>query len=402
MRSTLGRWTRRLAAVSIAAAFMLIAGCDAIIASPEQRQGEKPRPNLVVNVLDENGQPIAGAKARLYARSVTGAVEVTSTVTDAQGRAVFEEPDNGNYLVYAKAPGKVGSSTFAVVTDRSAVAAPIRLYPISALADFTTRQIGSAGGTIATAPTSDVATSSVAFNPGSLSAGATVGIGTLVGQQIPMVPPKQVALVAVIVDLQGSLTGSATVNLGLPFRVANGLTIPVFAYNDVTGTWTQVAVGTTQNRQVVANLSDLGTISALASFVPRVTIIHTNTLISQRVLGMSDGAEVEYTWIPQLTFPADTHYSDTTKTWLGGTIEQLIGVKFRQPVTVKIQRDPAIVQLLRVYERVDRYTISVSFGSSKPGRASRPAVTTVDLKADTNQQSTDVVDVHSSGFAMGG
>jgi len=331
--------------------------------------------DLPVKVLDDLGNPVAGATVRLYRRVGQGAVFETAAETDAKGAALFLQPAVGDYLVTASKQGYVGTSTFAVVAEAAVTISDLRLLPVAQLRDFATGTVSTTGGSITTKSQTDIAQSSITVPPNGVAGPADVTIGTLVGQQVPVTQPGLVALSAVTVSVSGQLKDSVTVSLGMPFDVpgGDGLTIPVYGFSESANAWVFLANGTIQNGQIVVDVADLGTISALASFVPRRAEAAPNFTTLSRELGPQDGPVLTFTWTPELSFPEGAAYSDKTKTWIRGVLEQNLGLRFGEPVSVTVTRDPGQAQRLEVVEHVDQYTIDVTIGAAKPARQARLA-----------------------------
>lgn len=394
---------RGLMTMVAASVLTLMIGCEARIDSGTNWNYRWiTRFDLTIAVRDNAAQPLAGATVRLYLKVGDGAVFLTYQTTNDKGEAVFPQPDLGQYLVTASKDGYLMNSTFAIVAEGSVVANDLRLARIVDLPDIVQANVPQSGGTVSTQPVTNITQSSVTFGPGVLTGDAQVTLGTLTGQAIPVPPSGQVPLTAVLIQATAGLSGSATVNLGLPFDLPNGTQVPVFAFNESTSQWTQIATGTVQAGEVVASIQDLGTISALASFVPRRTQVSPDIQVVSRPLSPSDGEVIETKWTPRLTFPDGTNYSDKTKTWIRGTIEQLVGLKFDQEVTTKLRRDPAAVQVLSILQRVDRYTISVFFTGTKPTRLLTSAGS-ADFMGDAATESAELQTIgHNSGFGGGG
>lgn len=384
-----------------ATALTLVFGCEARVdRGTDWNYQPTIHLDLAVHVLDNTGRPMPGATVRLYRKVDEGTIFLTHELTDGNGGAIFPEPDFGQYLVTGSKQGYVTNSTFAIVADGSVTAGELRLSPIANLPDVVQATVPQTGGTVTTQPVPNLSASSVTFGAGALTGSAQVTLGTLVGQQIPPTPPAQVALSAVLVDVTAGLSGSATINLGLPFDLPEGTKVPIFAFDETTNQWKQVATGTVQGGVVVASIDDIGTISALASFVPRRTQMTPDITVSSRPLGPDDGPVVEIRWIPRLTFPEGTNYSDKAKTWIRGVIEQIRGLKFDELVVTKVTRDPNAVQMLYIFQHQDLYTIEVYFGGTKPTRGVQDTTTMSGISNETTTETSNVW--HKSGFGSGG
>jgi hypothetical protein len=382
----------------------LIFGCEArLLGTTDPIWDPNSRPDLVVNVVTANGDPISGATTILYEQVTDGAKLVSQQITLDDGTATYEQPAVGEYLVYVQKENFIGRSGFAYVQISSVAVGDFTLLPISDLPDIASVIIGTIGGSLSTIPVNDLPQSTLTFSDSSISSDVEITVGTLSGTQVPVTPPGQVALNTLFVEATGELTGGVTVELGLPFDLAPGTLIPVYSYDELTGEWVVISMGEVQNGdfRVLAEIGDIGTLSALAAFVPRRASTQQSQVGENTILGPDDPITLSTTYVPYLTYPIGINYSARTQTWIKGVISGLIGIPFDEPITISAQRNPSISQVYKVLRNIDEYVITVDIETAPP--ASRLSKTTEELdfygNAVTQTQHLDLVIHTDSGEA---
>jgi hypothetical protein len=403
MNAGTGRFIRVGSASLIGLLVSLIFGCEArLLNNPDTIFNPYLQPDLVVKVLDVDSNPIIGATTILYEQVTDGAKHAGQQITLDDGTATYEQPEAGEYLVYVQKEGFIGRSGFAFVQTTSIAIGEFTLLPISDLPDIASITIGTVGGSLSTVPVNDLPQSTVTFADSSVSGDIEITVGTLSGTQVPVTPPGQVALNTVLVEATGDITGGATIELGLPFDLTPGTLIPVYSYDALTGEWIVITMGEVQGSdgRVLADIGDIGTISALAAFVPRRASRQQSQVGEPTVLGPDDPITLEATYIPYLTYPTGINYSVRTQTWIKSVISGLIGIPFDEPVTISAQRNPSVTQIYEIFRNIDEYVITVDLESAPP--SSRLSRTTEELdffgNAVTQAQNLKLV-IHGSGEA---
>ena len=400
MSIAINRLERVGTSLLLATVLSLIFGCEASLMNNETGTWQQEPANIEVVVVDENGNPIADASVILYEQVVDGAQLLERGTTDSSGTKIFFEPIPGEYLVHVRKDGYVGRSGFATVSSTSSTIGGFQLLPISSIPDVAYVTIGSAGGTVETQATHSLPQTTVTFSAGDVASGVEITVGTLTGTQIPTVPPGQVSLNSVLVDATGDLTGSATIEIGLPFDLPVGTMVPISSYNELTGGWEVISSGEVQGSdgRLLAEIPDIGTLSALAAFVPRRAARQQSQVGQSRLLSPSDPPVISETYVPTLSYPSGTNYTTRTREWLKGVIGGLIGVTFGEPLTISITRDPSITQEYTLLSIVDEYIITVDLSAgTKLGRiAEGDQKHEFQGNANTQTQNTTAV-VHQSG-----
>jgi len=396
------RWTAALVATF---AFNAVFGCETrITTSDTQRFNPYSAPDLEVLVLDMNDAVVPGATVSLYERAGNGAQRVAKGETDANGIVTFIDPAEGQYLLYARKEGYIGTSAFAQVQRTGVVVGTLRMRPITSLADASVGVIDQSGGTVTTVAVPTLPQSAITFDGSSFTSSTTVIIATVANNQIPSPPPGQIALGAIVLESTNPLSGSATVAVGLPFDLPAGTSIPLFAYNDITGEWTQVAVGSVDpvTGQVTAQIDDMALVSALAGFVPqRVSATISTPVGPPRTLGPGDPVEIKLVYTPTLVFPEGSNYTAKTQEWLKGVMGSIIGQEFGREVTLTVKRDPSTIQTYWVYDNIDDYIISINVGGSKPAAVAKVAAAyQFQSRSMTRSQELRAVE-HNSGTGGG-
>ena len=395
-----------VASVAFSTGIMLLTlmfGCGTMIASTPAPFKEVP-PDIELAIVDASGQPIAGATVVLYSRMLigTGVTKVATRTTGDDGRVRFTEPDPFNYVLYASAPGYLGASGFAQVNKTSALVADIMLRRVETLSDYAVGTISAGNLTISTDPPADssLSQSSVTFDAGSVADGTEITIGSLEGVEVPVLPANQVALGAILVSISGDASSaSATVNLGMPFTLPEGTVVPVYGFDEATGEWVEVGSGTVTDGQVEATISDFGAISALAGFVPQRTRIDSGTEIESIAIGPTDGQYLSYLWIPTIEFPEGTDYDAKTKSWLQGTVESIVNLRFGVPITSVVDRGTSTSGVLTILNIIDEYTITVNTGSAS--KAAKGAST--QFRSRSRQRDQEYAPAfHTGGFGGAG
>ncbi len=425
--NALKRYTRKAGGVPLVAAALALSvawGCQASVTSGDT-SGYKPFDvDIVVKVTDGDGGPLKDATGNidatvsLYVLLPNGALWLETTMTNAGGEAIFSKPDIGSYMIFASASTYLGGSAWALVTEQSVLTDDIELVKVSeeSLADYKQTQIGAAGGTAPTGSIPGLAQSSVTFPPGVVSGDIQVTVGTLTGEKIPVPPASYGPITTVLVDLSGTgeINGESTIEFGLPFTgVPVSTPISVFIFDEATGTWellgdalvvesqakpTRPAGGTPLTAR--KNMLIKGNSTAIIA-VFGVQSVTVESVTDKIELPPSDETEVTIVWVPILTFPATTNYSDTTQTWIRSILERHLGLTFGDEMSMTLTRDPNVAQVLYSTRTVEDYTISHSFPD--PRSSPRAARASKKFYGTTETEAAEIfVFGHESGSGGGG
>ena len=375
----------------------LLTGCETSLNRTTPITPGTP-PDIEVIIKDRStSQPISGASITLYKKYLSGVVKKGTRTTAADGIALFEEVEPGEYLVYARATGYLVGFAGWVATDVSASGqGTIFLSTISSLPDLNTDIATGEQQDIDTEEMSDdlpdtvlvMPVSSVTLDQGSVPSGTEVSIASIPSSQAD-IPIDKTAYGTI--SISGATGASGTISIGTGISLPAGTEVPIYKYDETTGTWVNTGEKGVVDSEgnIVATLDDIsGILSALASFVPARQKLSEWLVDSQHYETLA-AEDITHPWTPELTFLSDT-YPRKTRDWIRMTLEKEMGFTYGDPTLSEVRKPAGQTGDAEVWGRIDRYTINVT------GRVARGAATT--YRADSHSESLIWNDLsHTSG-----